>query len=273
MKYIKFVILSVICLFFIPISCFASTNEFPRSKENPLVPENVTVTDANIQDILNTPAVDSSEKIYDFAQLYSEDEEKELYKEISNYIKTTKYDLVVVTTDSLKGYSIGNYANNFYTFNKFQKTGIVFVVSIGGFEPELFMGNIGDTSEKIFSIYTHSRINQTLKYIYTDIRKGNYYNATEDYLKILQGFFDIEDGNYQVNSHGQVVKSIPWIPIAILGISLTFIICICMIYTMKLHNKNLFNSNLERKIDSSTFNIQTEVNELITNYGRSINKK
>ena len=59
----------------VSINVFASTNTYTRTNDNLLVPEDVTVTSNNINDILKTPAVFSSEKIYDFADLYTDNEE------------------------------------------------------------------------------------------------------------------------------------------------------------------------------------------------------
>ena len=85
MKYKRIILILALILF--PINCFASTNTFTRTKENLLVPDKVVVTDNKIDSIMKTPAVSSSEKIYDYAELYTEDEEKKLFEKINNFVK------------------------------------------------------------------------------------------------------------------------------------------------------------------------------------------
>ena len=77
MKYIKLLIVFILFIS-IPKNCLASTNTLTRTREKPLVPDRVIVDENNIDEILLTPAVSSNEKIYDFAELYTEEEEKKL---------------------------------------------------------------------------------------------------------------------------------------------------------------------------------------------------
>ena len=76
---------------------FASTKTYERTTDNLRVPSNVVVNEENINYILNTKAVDASEKIYDFANILTEKEEKKLYKEIDSFVEDTALDLVILT--------------------------------------------------------------------------------------------------------------------------------------------------------------------------------
>ena len=127
MKYFK---LFIIMLFLIsPYKVLASTNTFTRTIEKPLVPADVLVREDNIQDIMKTPAVSASEKIYDYADLYSEQQEKDLFKKITDFIDESKIDVAIVTTNNQNGYGIRDYAYNFYDYNDFKIEGIIFVIS------------------------------------------------------------------------------------------------------------------------------------------------
>jgi uncharacterized protein len=232
--------------------------------DNLRVPSDVTVTNDNYMDILNTPSVSSSEKIYDFADLYSESEELELYNSVSEYIKNTKIDVGIVTTRNLSGFSISDYAYNFYDYNDFSEEGVIFIIYVGGDEDEIFMGNSGKTNGDVFSIYSDSRINAILSYTYKDIESGNYYTATSNYIKIIDGFYTKDRGsNYKVDSNGNIIKTIPWIEVLILSITLTFIIVFIFICKLKNNSKDSLNSILDKKLDTSTLIIKTNSDNLV----------
>ena len=105
MKKIKFVVFWFILFFIFSINVNASSNTYTRSNNNLLVPKDVIVTSENINAILNTPAVSSSEKIYDFANLLTDAEEKKLFKEINEYIHgySNRFkEITIPNTENLK---------------------------------------------------------------------------------------------------------------------------------------------------------------------------
>ena len=226
-----------ILLFLFPISVFASTNTFTRTTEKPLVPPDVLVKEDNIQDIMKTPAVSAAEKVYDYADLFSDKEEKDLYRQISDFIDDSNIDVVIVTTNNMNGFDIKDFAYNFYDYNDFKIEGVIFVISLEGKEPEIYMGNSGDTTGKVLTTYTNVRISQTLKYVYQDISIGHYYSATSNFVKIVKGFYEIDrNGNYYVDENGSVVRVLPWTEIIILTIAISFIIIILCIYQIRNNN-------------------------------------
>lgn len=262
MKYMKIIICAFTMFFLFNINCFASVNSYTRTEANLLVPNDVVVDANNKSNILKTPAVSSSEKIYDYADLFTDDEEKKIFEKLYDYAKETKFDAVVVTTKDLKGFSISDYSNNFYDYNDFMNDGTIFVICMSGNEPEIYMGNSGDHSGKIFEVYSDSRINQTLEYVYKDISTGNYSKAINDYINILDGFYRIDNGgNYKVDKEGKIVKSIPWIEIIILSVTLTFIIVVLLLY--KINRKKGVVVNFEKCINSDTLMVRTDSDKLI----------
>ncbi|MCI8460544.1 MAG: TPM domain-containing protein [Bacilli bacterium] len=263
MKSIKIIVCFLVSFFFFNLNCNASVNSYTRTDDNLLVPKDVVVDSNNIDAIRRTPAVSSSEKIYDYADLLTEDEEKKIYSKLYEYTKDSNIDVAVITTNDLFGFSIVEYANNFYDYNDFMNDGIVFVMYMSGSEPEIYMGNSGDYSGKVFEIYTDVRINQTLEYVYKDIAGGSYYKAVDDYIKILDGFYRMNDGNYKVDKEGRVVKSIPWIEIVVLSVALTFIIVVILFY--KLNGKKNVIINLEKNINTSTLMVRTDSDKLFDN--------
>lgn len=63
------------------------------------------------------PLVDNSIKLYDFADLFTPEEEDRLNEKIQRYRETLSLDLVVVTTDDAAGLSAMEYADDFYDYN------------------------------------------------------------------------------------------------------------------------------------------------------------
>ena len=56
----------------------ASTNTTPRTDDDLGVNKKWEINEKNIDNVKRTPRVDASEKIYDFAEILTEEEEKKL---------------------------------------------------------------------------------------------------------------------------------------------------------------------------------------------------
>ena len=245
-----------------PVNCFASDKTLTRTNENLLVPDSVTVTDNNREAILKTPAVSSEEKVYDFADLYNEDQEKNLFQAANNYTTNSSIDVVVVTTKDLKGFTLEQYAYNFYDYNMFKSEGIVFVIYIENEKAKLFMGDIGTKESKVFVMYNDKRTEEILSYIYPDIKEGNYYLDTDKYIKTNDGLYRINNNSYYLDEHGVIVKTIPWIELIILALCVTIVVVILCAY--KLSNKSRKNKyNLDDNINETTMMVKLVKDELI----------
>lgn len=246
------------------INCNASTNTYVRTQDNLRVPSNVEVTSDNINNILNTPSVSSSEKIYDFAEVLSKKEEDKIFEQISEYIKNTKWDAVIVTTNDLRGFNISSYTYNFYDYNDFKGSGIIFVIYVNNGNPEIFIGNSGDKDGKIFQVYNDQMINSTLKYLYENsVSKGKYGEACENFVKIIDGFYNKNvSGNYKVDDDGQIVKSVPIFEIIVIAVALTFIIMVVLVTRFK-SKRHFVTDTLGNKIDNNTMIIKNEYDNLV----------
>ena len=67
----------------------------------------------NKQEILNTPSVDETKKVYDFADLIDNNGEAYLYNKVIKFINAYNVDLVLVTIDD-NWTTARKYADNFY---------------------------------------------------------------------------------------------------------------------------------------------------------------
>lgn len=256
MKYIKISLLAIGMFFLFNINCYASINTYTRSEDNLLVPKDVVIDVNNMNDIINTPAVSSSEKVYDYADLLSDSQEQEVYKKLIDYTNTTGIDAVIITSKDLGGYTTGEFINNFYNYNDFMDNAVVFLTYMAEDEPQIYMISEGKGSK----FYTQKRIPQILEYVYKDIDKGDYNKAVDDYINILSGFYNL-DGNYKVDKNGKIIQDIPWIEIIILAGTLTFIIVMAVIY--KVSPKKNLKGNLYNRINPSTLMVRTDSDEEI----------
>ena len=197
MKKYKLIIFSLVLFFLLGINVNATNKTYPRTNNNLLLPKDVVVTDDNLQHILNTPAVDSKEKVYDFADVLSDPEEEKILKSIKKFIKSSGYDSVVVTTNNLNGYKMTDYSYNFYDYNDFKDNGLIFVIFVNESNPEIFMTtNSLSTDADVYKIYNKDdRVKQTLAYVYKDVQNKEYYSAVDKYLTVVQGFYDLEKGS------------------------------------------------------------------------------
>lgn len=224
-KIFKITFIFVISLVF--INTYASTKTFTRTADKPLVPSGITVDSTNKEAILSTPAVDASEKVYDFAELLSEEEENKLVKTINEYIDNTGYDLVFLTVKDLGKKDATNYMYNFYDYNDFKKNGTLFLVNPTSNGIATYMITAG---EEAANLYTQDRIQKTLKHLYPAFKGGDTYKGAEVYVKICAGFYNINrDKNARIDASGNVVKTIPWIEIVIIAFASTFIIMFILI--------------------------------------------
>ena len=130
----KKIFLILISLFILIPTVDASTTTFTRTEENYLVPDGITVSDNNRQAVLKTPAVDATEKIYDFANLLTQIEEESLYNKVIEFINKTNYDAVIVTIDDNNKYDAANYADDFFDYNAFgigsSRDGLLFLIEL-----------------------------------------------------------------------------------------------------------------------------------------------
>ena len=258
MKRIFYYIVFVLVFFFFTTNVSASDVTYPRTRDNLLVPEDVVVDSSNLEEILKTPCVDAKEKIYDFADLYTDSQEKRLYEQLMDYIHNTDVDAAIVTTKDLLGFTIREYAYHFYDYNGFADHGVLFVIYIGTYEPQIFMANSGPEDSIVYQAYTNERIAQILEYVYRDVSLQNYYRAMESYIHIIKGFFHKNNtGEYQLTVDGKIVRVIPWGEMIILSLAVTFLVIMVMLYQLKGYKQKLYLDTLEDSINKETLRVKT----------------
>ena len=234
-------LISFICIFNFT-NVYASTKTYDRSLDDLLVPDYVEVNDKNQSNILLTPAVDATEKIYDFADLFSNSEEEELYNKIHNYIKYTNIDMAIVTINYNNKHNKSVYSDDFYDYNEFgigdDHSGLLFLIDMDS--KQIYMTVTG----RAISVYTDERYKNILDTAFKYIATGDYYNGSERFIDLALDYtkFDYtEDENYTINSNGELVKNNSSVIIII--VIIVMLIIGGLIFLLRKNKKKTVNNN------------------------------
>lgn len=210
MKKIFYVLISFILLF--SLNTKASTNTKERTIDNNYGVTKETNYQERLDSILKTKYVDATEKIYDFSDILTDEEEKELKVLIDNYYNKTKMDLVIVT-DNVPYVSDNEnmvYAEDFYDYNDFGlKTkhydGIVLFRNTYQLDPYYDMRLTGEAQ-----LYYTSRVDDILDTIYDEISNKEYLKAFKHFIELLDNYYDTgipsSMEEYELDETGHLVK-------------------------------------------------------------------
>lgn len=239
MKKIKIILcLLILSLCFNVNDVFASTRVNTRSEGNYLVPADVIITESNKQSVLATPAIDATERIYDFADLLTESEEKVLFKHVKHFIDSTQIDYVIVTISKNNKASSMNYARDFYNYNDFSNDGIILLIDRDN------KGIYMTTNGRAVELFPDSRMEPILKNVFNLTKEKKFYDACKSFTTSISEFVQIgvvPDGEelVKVGKDGKVKTSKNYHYFAIAGFALggTFIIMLVLIISSKIKKK------------------------------------
>lgn len=236
-KIFKILILLVLCL---GINVNATTNTYDRETlPNYGVNKNWKITENNKNNILNTYAVDASEKIYDFSNILTEDEEKELKETIDKFIKEYKTDVVILTDDLkyMTDMENENYATDFYDYNDFgmdyNNSGVLLFRNTYSNDPYYNIYMFGDAQLYL----SQDRVEVILDNIYNHLHNKNYLKGFTKFVDDLELYYS--EGipktmkDYEVDENGYLKKkyTVPWFQA--IGISLVVTALIMFILIKK----------------------------------------
>jgi len=229
-RLVKYFLIAIVSFLFQITSVFASTNVYERSVDDYRVADWVQVTDSNKDSILNTPSVDASEKVYDFANLLTDSEEKDIYYQVQDFIMEYDMDLAIVTIDSNNKGSQVEYADDFYDYNDFgigsSRDGVLFLIDMQ--YRQIYMSTTGDAIQ----MYSDYRIDQIMNAIYQYMTDTDYFNGISNFIDELSyyasvGYPEMDEGSRL--SVGQCLKYG-----AIISAIATFIIMLALVNKNKL---------------------------------------
>ena len=209
-------------LFFVSINICNATQTFDRNElENYGVNKDIKVNDSNLDNILNTKAVDASLKVYDFADILSDSEEEEDLREVAlEFVKDTGFDLVIVT-DSFYNYDEEDnyaYAQDFYDYNDFgiddkYYSGVLILRNDYPGYPFYSIRIFGEAQLYFAGSRTENILDNTSSYV----ANKEYFEAFSEVIVELNEYY--KDGKsseykgYKINENGDLVAPyrFPWL--------------------------------------------------------------
>ena len=219
--------------------------------------------------IISVKAVDTSEKVYDLANVLTS-EEKELLKEkIDKYIEDYNMDMAVVTVRYHNYSSTMEYADAFYDTNGFgigsTRDGLICVIDFSTGHDDFWISTTGHA----IVMYDDYRINKIL-----DDMDVVYYRDKTDYYNMFVAFIDKSSSyassgipssnkNVKIDENGMpyVERPFPWFGISFASLIVSTIIVLILIFRNKMVHKA---KNADEYIDKSSINITNRVDQFVT---------
>ena len=251
----KIVLLLILLL---PINIFASTNTTNREElDNLGVNKHWTINDDNKNNVLNTYLVDAKEKIYDFSDILTEEEEQEIYNKFNDFILKYQTDLVFLTDNLPYTYDKMNedYAADFYDYNDFG-------LNYSNYSGILLFRNTYE-SDPYFNIYMFGnaqlyidwdRSEYILDTIFDDFKNKRYLDGLNKYIDLLNNYYNSGIAsskiNYIVDENGylQKVYHTPYMLILFISLFIDIIVIVILVNKNKMVKAKLFvNQYLDKR--------------------------
>ena len=134
----------------------------------------------------DVPKVNADIKVYDYAELLTEDQEKQLALKAKDILARHNIDIAIVTVNTTNGLSSTEYADDFYDYNPFgygnDASGLLMLINME--EREVWISTHGDA----IKIFTDSKIESLLDEVYLGLSQKNYYKTGNDFLSKSEFF-------------------------------------------------------------------------------------
>ena len=248
----KKIIFTILCFFLFMSMCNAEVKTYDRNVlENYGVNKKWEINESNRHNVMNTHAVDASEKIYDFEDILSETDEYFLKQMIDEFYETTGFDLIILTESfyNLDDDDNGDYAQDFYDYNdfgiddKYYSGVVIFRNNYPGY-PWYNVYSFGEAQYYYYSENYSGRIEQTLDDVYNDMVAGNYRTAMSQIITDLTNYYrqGKEDGmeDYTLDSNNMLVYTPTYHPPILFVVIVSAIITYIYINSQVKKNKTVF---------------------------------
>lgn len=206
----------------------ASTNTFERTEDDLRIPSKVDLSVADKNAILSTPSVDAVEKVYDFADLFTDSEEQDLYEKSSKFMDKYNMDLAIVTISKNDKSSEVVYADDFYDYNDFDSNGLLFLIDMDN--RQIYMS----TSGTAINMYNDNRIDYLMDQVFEYMTDKEYYEGTMKYISLLSS---LADKGYPTSGESFVSDKTVILYSLIASFVITLIVMIVLISKNKLVRK------------------------------------
>lgn len=158
------------------------------------------------------PKVDNSIKVYDYAELLTDTEEKDLFNTVNSFINKYDMDIALVTIND-NPYGVSDdysriYAQDFYYYNRFGNN-----ISLDGFIILIDMSNryvYMATKGRAILVFDDKRIDNITEKAYNYLRNGDYFNAYKAMLKEAGSYLEKgtapSNEEYYIDNEGIIQK-------------------------------------------------------------------
>ena len=222
--------------------------------------------------IKNVSAFDNTLKVYDYAQVLTSIEEKELKTLVDNYINNYNMDMALVTVKYHQKYDTKTYAEDFYDYNGFgignTKDGLIFVIDFTFGYTDIYISTTGQA----IRMYDDYRIDKMLD----DIA----YKKDDGYFEMFKIFVNdasnyansgvpTSNSNTIINEYGDIVykETMPWGVIIIVSLLVPTIIIIILISKNRMVKKSI---NATYYLRNGSVIINTRNDRFITTHTSSV---
>lgn len=129
----------------------------------------------------NVPLKANEEHVYDFAQLFTEEEKAILENKLDTLSQNEQMDVSILTTEDAEGKTSRDYADDFYDRNGFgygsTKDGLLLLLDMDN--REVYISTCGQA----IAVFTDNRINQMLEHIVYYMKDGAYDKAALTFIE------------------------------------------------------------------------------------------
>ena len=147
----------------------------------------------NKDNILKTYAVDSNQKIYDFSNVLTDEEEQKLTERMHNFTEKYKIDIVILTDNYQYTEDSQNttFATDFYDYNDFginyeKYDGVMLFRNTYEQNPYFDAYSFGNAQLYFYD----TRLSNTLDYIYDDIHSEAYYSGFNKFIDKMEEYYN-----------------------------------------------------------------------------------
>lgn len=225
----------------------STVKTFDRTNSNKWgVNKHWNINNSNLSNVKSVPLVDSSQKIYDFADILSDEEEKKIYASIQDFIEETNMDMVFVSINMPYSSDSKNedFAADFYDYNDFG-------ISFSNYSGILLLRN-DYSADRYYDIYTfgdaqlyfdQDRYDNILDGIYEQFVSKNYLGGIQKFISKCSYYYS--KGYASQYKHAYVDADsfirynyyVPVVPCIVGSLVLTLIVMAIMVSKNKMVRK------------------------------------
>lgn len=147
----------------------------------------------NKDNILKTYAVDSNQKVYDFSNVLTDEEEQKLTDRMKRFTEKYKIDIVILTDNYQYTEDSQNttFATDFYDYNDFginyeKYDGVMLFRNTYEQNPYFDAYSFGNAQLYFYD----TRLSNTLDYIYDDIHSEAYYSGFNKFIDKMEEYYN-----------------------------------------------------------------------------------